>query len=81
MPQSNPLYLSELDVNLVTRCVRVLQHEAAMIHTSNFPWTSEKESVAEKARHDRYLREARDLAGLRDRLKDAVRLAKSAGNV
>lgn len=77
MQQANPLKLSDLDVNLVTRCVRVLQHEAAVIHTSCYPWTGEKESLAQKARYDRYLREARDLTGLRDRMKAAVREAKS----
>ena len=81
MPQSNPLIPTELDVNLMTRCVRVLLNEAQLIHASNFPWTAEKASKEAKSRYDRYLREARDLAGLRDRMKAAVALARAASPV
>lgn len=63
---------TDADVNLINRACRLIQTEAAQLFVAHSPWTSEKESKEWKAKYDRYLREARDLAELRGRMRSLV---------
>lgn len=60
--------MTKYDLLLLSRVRKILIEEAAVIHRSQAPWGTDTASKNVKRRHDRILREARDLADLRKRV-------------
>lgn len=76
--------LTQTDLNLLQRVVKILREEAATLFRSSSPWTDTPESKRLKATYDRLCREERDLVALRARLSkmlaDQVKPAAGAGD-
>lgn len=60
--------LTQTDINLLQRVIKILREEAHTLFRSSSPWTDTPESKREKATYDRLCREERDLVALRARL-------------
>lgn len=55
---------TRIDRNLMQRVGQVLREEAEVVKRSHSPWSAEPESVLQKRRYDRLLRDAGDLEDL-----------------
>lgn len=64
--------MAKYDLLLLSRVRKILLEEAGTIHRSHAPWGTDPGSKDIKRRHDRILREARDLGDLRKRLAAEV---------
>lgn len=60
---------TRIDRNLLVRIAQQLRDEAEIVRKINEPWTHDRESLKQKARFERLLRDSTDIDNLRRRME------------